>query len=144
LYCIITASKPHFFLIITPFISFHIHPTSQLHLHNIKMEFRKSGPFVSMNFSASMDDDVTDPIVEEEAKKLEKELAKKMLKQSRREAAAINAEGAETVEEKIEEEEEAQEGGGGGQTAATDASAAGTNRSQIHSKKKGKTQQPTD
>jgi hypothetical protein len=46
------------------------------------MEFRKSGPFVSMNLEASIDDDLSDPIVEEEAKRVERELAKKMLKQS--------------------------------------------------------------
>ena len=39
-------------------------------------------PFVSVNLAtaASIDDDVTDPIVEEEAKRIEKELARKMQK----------------------------------------------------------------
>lgn len=51
------------------------------------MEFRggkppNRPPFVSVNLAtaASIDDDVTDPIVEEEAKRIEKELARKMQK----------------------------------------------------------------
>jgi hypothetical protein len=43
--------------------------------------FRKVGPYV--NYADSIEDDLTDPIVEAEALAAEKELAKKMLKQQK-------------------------------------------------------------